>query len=150
MTQEIPTEYQAEIADLAKATANRLAKLGNRPSPRKRKAIIDQAAREVMQISMRIVFDRMARVILEGFATPGKSPVGMIGKTYSGAAPLPGGPFHPQGSALEANAKAVAAMKDIARQAQELVDEHGPVIPGEEPGITITIHNNPLKGPPHG
>lgn len=77
MTQEIPKEYQAEIAELAKATANRLAKLGNRPSPRKRKAIIDQAAKGVMEISLRIAFDRLASAVIQGMANDSRKRVGI-------------------------------------------------------------------------
>lgn len=68
MTQSIPQEYQVEIKELAKATANRLAKLGNKPAPRKRKAIIEQAAKDMMEISLRMAFYQLASAVIHRMA----------------------------------------------------------------------------------
>lgn len=87
MTSTIPHQYQGEIADLAKETANRLAKLGNKPSPRKRKAIIDEAAKSVMEISLRIVFDDMAKAVIQAMGEESGKP--QATKCYHGAAPQP-------------------------------------------------------------
>lgn len=77
MTQPIPQEYKDEITALAKATANRLAKLGSKAAPRKRQAIIDQAAKGVMEISLRIAFDRLASTVIQGMANDSRKRVGI-------------------------------------------------------------------------
>ena len=90
MTGTIPQEYQDQIADLARTTSNLL----QRAKPRQRKRVIDEAARRVMEISMRIVFDRLAKEIIEGMAADSRQRVAMS-KCYSGAAPQPGAPPAP-------------------------------------------------------
>jgi vacuolar-type H+-ATPase subunit H len=69
MSADAPHEYQVEIKELAKATANRLAKLGKKQAPRKRKAIIEDAAKQMMEISLRMAFDQLARAVIHKMAT---------------------------------------------------------------------------------
>ncbi len=75
MTQPIPKEYQDEIATIARATANRLAKLGNKSAPRKRKEIISQAAKDVMEVSLRVAFDRLAADVIHRMAAEARKRV---------------------------------------------------------------------------